>query len=49
MTKVTANPMPIEDSCLLETPTNGQMPKKRAKTKLFINAALNNIKRSFAN
>ena len=40
MTKVTARPMPIAVSTLLEQPRNGQQPRNCEKMKLFISIAL---------
>src|SRR3989304_10373695 len=46
MTKVVASPMLSAFSVLFDTPTNGQMPKKYASTKLFTSAADMNISMS---
>src|SRR5210317_186243 len=48
MTKVTAIPIPRAVSTFLETPRNGQMPRKRANTKLLTKIALTKITRRSA-
>ncbi len=45
ITKVTAMPIPRAVSTFLETPIKGQMPRKRARTKLLTKIALIRISR----
>jgi len=45
MTKITAMPMPVAVSILLDTPMNGQSPRNRASTKLLTNTVLMMIRK----
>ncbi len=47
MTKVTAAPIRVAVASLPETPRNGQMPRKYARTKLFVRDALTKIAQSW--